>query len=121
MVYKSQQLPNAYVVGSMAIGGTYLGDTVTTAQTITLIEYAAYAFTINSLRNLGTVSGSVTGSLKINGNPVTGCNALSLTNTPQDATATAANTVNVGDKITFVTTGPSSLTGLLPFSMTATR
>lgn len=104
-----------------AVGGSYLGDTVTAAQTITLVQYAAYAFTINSLKNIGTVAGTVTGSLQINGTPVTGLSSLSLTSTPANPTATAANTVAVGNTITFVTTSPSSLTGLLPFTLIGTR
>lgn len=103
------------------IGGGYIGDAVTAAQTLTLIPSAPYAFTINSLKSLGTVSGTVTGALKINGTNVTGCSALSLTSTPQNATATAANTVAAGDVVTFVTTAPSSLTGLLPFELLGTK
>ena len=103
------------------VGGTYLGDSQTVAQTLTLIAYAPYAFTINALKKLGTVSGTVTGTLNINGSPVTGCSSLSLTGTPQNATATGANTVSVGDTVTFVTSSPSGLMGLLPFSLIATR
>jgi hypothetical protein len=104
------------------VGGTYGGDAVTGAQTIVLVQYAPYAFTINTLKNLGTVAGTVTGDLKINGTNVTGCNGLSLTSTPAASTScTAANAVVAGDKITFVTSSPSSLTGLLAFSLIATR
>lgn len=104
------------------VGGTYLGDAVTGNQTIVLVQYAPYAFTINTLKNLGTVAGTVTGDLKINGTNVTGCNTLSLTSTPAASTAcSAANAVVAGDKITFVTTSASSLTGLLAFSMIGTR
>jgi hypothetical protein len=108
-------------LGVAAVGGSYLGDTLTSAQTITLVEYAPYAFTINSLRNLGTVSGTVSGTLKINGTAVTGCSSLSLTSTPQNVTASGANSVSVGNTITFVTASASSLTGLLPFSLIGTR
>jgi hypothetical protein len=114
----SGTIPSARLGG---VGGTYLGDAVTTAQTITLIEYAPYAFTINSLRNLGTVGGTATGTLNINGTPVTGCSSLSLTSSPQTGTATAANAVSVGNTVTFVTSAPSSLTGLVPFSLIGTR
>jgi len=108
-------------LGVAAVGGSYLGDTQTGAQTSTLVEYAPYAFTINSLKNLGTVSDTATGTLKINGTVVTGCSSLSLTSTPQNVTASGANSVSVGNTITFVTTSPSSLTGLLPFSLIGTR
>jgi len=108
-------------LGLDQVGGSYLGDAVTAAQTITLIQYAPFAFTINSLKNLATVAGTVTGTLNINGTPVTGCSSLSLTSTPQNATATAANSVAIGNTVTFVTSSASSLTGLVPFSLVGTR
>lgn len=103
------------------IGGSYLGDSLTTAQTITLIEYAAYGFTINSLQGLGTVSGTVTGTLNINGVPVGGISGLSLNSIPQAPNATSANVVAAGNTITFVTSSPSSLGGLLPFTLLGTK
>lgn len=113
--------PNTIEIEPGQIGGTYLGDTVTGAQTITLVQYAPYAFSILSLRNLGTVSGSVTGTLNINGVPVTGISGLALTTVTQTGNASGANSVVAGDKITFVTSSPSGLTGLLPFSLIGLR
>lgn len=111
----------ASATAGTVVGGTYMGDTVTAAQTITLIEYAPYGFTINSLKNFGTVSGTVNGTLKINGVAVTGISALPGTSSPQNANASGANTVVAGNTVTFVTDTPSSLTGLLPFTILATR
>lgn len=82
-----------------------------TAQTYVLELYAAYAYTINTLQIIST-SGTCTAAVKINGTSVTGISAVSVSSTIATGTATALNTVAVGDKITLVITSPSSLNDL---------
>ncbi len=77
-------------------------------ETIYLIPYAVYGFTINGLFNLSVASGSLTLTVKINGVNVTGLSSLSVTSTPQNPTASAANTVSVGDEVSIVVSAISS-------------
>lgn len=88
-------------------------------QTIVLDAKAAVAYTISGLRGLKLASGTLTLSVQINGTPVTGLDAISVTTTPQDLTATAANVVSVGGRVTFVITSATTATNLettLPFT-----
>lgn len=97
-------------------GGSLLGDIIASQGTaistdmlngyihetatgqIVLCESSAYTFTIGSL--IGeTSSGTVTATLKINGVAVTGISAQSWTTSQSTKTATAANTVAVGDRV----------------------
>lgn len=80
--------------------------------TIPLFQKSTQAFTISSIKGLQTASGTITASIKINGTNVTGLSSLSVTSTPQDATATAANTVAVGDQVTLVLASNSSAVDL---------
>jgi hypothetical protein len=81
------------------------------ATTYTLEYYAAYAYTINLLKIISD-SGTATAAVKINGTSVTGISAVSVSSTVATGTATAANTVAVGDKVTLVVTSPSGLNNL---------
>lgn len=81
------------------------------ATTYTIELYAAYAYTINELKIIAD-AGTCTAALKINGTNVTGISAVSVSTTIATGTATAANTVAVGDKITLVTTSNSGLNNL---------
>ena len=82
------------------------------AATTYVIEfYAMYGYTINSMKIISE-AGTCTAALKINGTSVTGISAVSVSSTVATGTATAANTVVVGDKITIVTTSNSSLNNL---------
>jgi hypothetical protein len=106
-------------VSNLKIGGNFqLATGINT--TIYLIPDAIYAATINSLKGLQTDSGTITVTININGTPVTGLSAISVTSTPQDVTATALNTITIGDVVTLVTTSNSSAVNLR-FSMEATR
>ena len=80
---------------------------------------SAFAYTIDSL-DVETASGTITVAVKVNGTAVTGLSAVAASSTPASATATAANTVAVGDYLTFVTSSNSGATGLL-FGITITR
>lgn len=84
-------------LGGAVADGTYIMHT-----------YAVFAFTINSINGLKHTSGTSTLAVKINGTDVTGLSALSVSSTPQNATATAANSVAIGDQITFVVSSGSS-------------
>ena len=73
-----------------------------------IIVYATFPMTINGIRQVGLASGSATLNVKINTTSVTGLGSISVTSTPQDVSATAANTVAVGDAIVFTFTSGSS-------------
>jgi len=81
-------------------------------DTITLIAYSLYAFTINQLFALSTVSGTIVLTFKINGTDVTGLTSLTASSVAASPTATAANVVAVGDKITLVLASNSSAVDL---------
>lgn len=81
---------------------------------------ASFAFTISQIRGLKTTSGTCTLAIKINGTSVTGLSSLSVTSTTQDAPATAANSVAVGDEITCVISSSSSPVDLR-FTLKCTR
>ena len=87
------------------------GGSSIAATTYTLELYAQYAYTINELKII-SASGTCTVSVKINGVDVTGISAVSVSSTIATGTATASNTVAIGDKITLVTTSNSALTNL---------
>lgn len=81
------------------------------ASTYTLELYAAYAYTINQLKII-SASGTCTVAVNINGTPVTGISAVSVSNSIATGNGSAANTVAIGDKVTLVTTLNSALTNL---------
>ena len=70
--------------------------------TFTVSESSNVKYKINSV-SCKTDSGSISAAININGTGVTGLTALSLTTTTANSTATALNTVNVGDRLTVVT------------------
>jgi hypothetical protein len=82
------------------------------AETIPLISSSAYAFTIGGLNGLKVASGSLSLSIQINDVDVEGLADIVVTSTPQDLTATAANEVAEGDRLTLVLAGVSSASGL---------
>lgn len=90
-----------------------------TDKTYVLDQSAAYAYTINTIKVV-TVSGTATAAVKINGTSVTGISAVSVTSTVATGTASAANSVAIGDKVTLVIS--SSATPIdLSFTMKYTR
>ncbi len=88
--------------------------------TIAIDSKAWFAYTINGVRGLDLSAGTITVAIQINGTPVTGLSALSATTTAQDATATAANTVAIGDRVTVVLTSNASAADI-EFTLSATR
>lgn len=73
--------------------------------TYTILRSARHAFTINTAYGAVASAGSGTITVAINGTPITGLNAAAVTTTPADLTATAANTVSVGNVVTVTVAG----------------
>lgn len=69
--------------------------------------YAAYAYTINELK-IVSASGTVTAAVKIDGTNVTGISSVSVSSSEATGTASAANSVSVGNTVTLVFTSNSS-------------
>jgi hypothetical protein len=81
------------------------------ASTYTIVLDAKYARTINEL-TVDAGAGTCTLTMNINGTPVTGISAVSVSTTEATYTATAANAIAVGDIVTIVTTSNSGLANL---------
>lgn len=88
-------------------------------MTYVLDQSASYAYTINTLI-IATASGTTTAAIKINGTNVTGISAVSVSSSPATGTATAANSVSIGDQVTLVLSSSSSPTNM-GFTMKYTR
>lgn len=73
--------------------------------TYTILRSARHAFMINTAYGAIASAGSGTLTVSINGTPVAGLNAAAVTTTPADLTATAANTVSVGNVVTVTVAG----------------
>ena len=80
--------------------------------TITLVAYALKAFTINQLFGLATASGTIDVTIAIDGVAVTGLSGLTASSTAANPSASGANTVSVGEKITVVLANYSSAVDL---------
>jgi hypothetical protein len=81
------------------------------ATTYTLVLAAKYACTINELSIIAG-DGTATAAVQIDGVSVTGISAVAVSNVIATATATALNSVAVGNKITLVITSPTALDNL---------
>ena len=81
------------------------------SQTYTIELYAEFAYTINELKIISG-SGTCNAAVQINGTNVTGISAVSVSSSIATGTATAANTVSTGNKITLVISSTSSLVNL---------
>lgn len=77
--------------------------------TIIVVRKAPFAFSIGSLDyEVGSAGGSFTVAVVINSTNVTGLSAVAVSSaTSANALATAANTVNAGDKVSIVITATS--------------
>lgn len=76
-------------------------------KTYVVCEAAPFAFTINTLIAI-LQSGTLSVAVQINGTPVTGINTLAVSSVQATGTATALNTVAIGQRVTFVVTGASA-------------
>lgn len=81
--------------------GSFFLKTVTD-QTIVLMSYATFAIRIKSVKNIKTSAGTVSAAFKINGTNITGLSSVSVTSTTQSPSASALNTMTVGDRLTIV-------------------
>ena len=86
-----------------------MGLSVGENSELTICEYAVSPFVVQKAYFKTTV-GTITANIKKNGTSITGLSALSLTSTQQNATATALNTVAVGNKLTVALTSNSGAT-----------
>lgn len=77
-------------------------------MTIALDSYASFNYTINGVTGVKTASGTITAAIQINGVNVTGLNNISISSVVQNVTASALNTVLVGDRVTIVFTANST-------------
>ena len=80
---------------------------VTTTGVITIDESAAYRYTINSTA-ARTLVGTASGTLRRNNDIIAGLNDQVWNTTPATDTATANNTVAVGDRVTLTLSGNSN-------------
>ena len=106
-------------LGVSTIAGSYF-DSEPADGTLVLVAKARYAFTINGLYGVETSAGTCSLAVQINGVNVTGLSAVSVTSTPQDVSASAANAVAIGDQVTLIISSTSSAADLA-FTMEATR
>lgn len=77
------------------------------ADTLTLDESAAFDYEIIDLVGITSV-GSIDVSVEINGTPVTGMDTVTVDTTQDTLTASAANAVSAGDRVTLVLENPVS-------------
>lgn len=90
-----------------------------TAGSFTLDESAKYPYTINEV-TVETASGTVTLDFQINGVDITGMNAVAASSVQGTSTASAANSVAVGNKVTFTASSVSTPVNLA-FTVKYTR
>jgi len=76
-------------------------------KTYVITQSARYTYDINSLI-AKTVSGTLSAAIHINGTPITGINTLSVSSIENTGSATALNSVALGDTVTMVITSGSS-------------
>jgi len=88
-----------------------------TSVDIPLIVNAEFAMTVSALHALKVNTGSLTLTIKKNGAAITGMSGLSVTSTPQTATATAGNVLAVNDAVTYSIASVSGAPAYLQFSM----
>ena len=111
MSYIKSYVASAGAAGTISAIESSLDGSVTNGTYIIHTE-ARFAFDIKGIYGLEHTSGTSTLAVQINGTDVTGLDAISVTATAQDVVATGANSVAVGDQITFVITSASSATDL---------
>jgi hypothetical protein len=88
--------------------------------TYPLDTYAAFGYKVTEVKQIQTSSGSVTAAIKINGTSITGLSSISVSSTPQNVSATGANTVSVGNALSLVFSS-SSFPVNIQFTLVATR
>jgi len=81
---------------------------------------AGFAYTITKLKSAAVATGSISAAIQINSVNVTNLSAVSITGVAADTSATGANTVAVGNRVTVVLSSNSSATNV-EFTLVATR
>jgi phosphotransferase system IIB component len=99
------------VVDSTIVIGQIDQGSPVNSQIIVLDSYAAYNYTITGLQGAITTSGSISVTIYINGVAVTGLNAVSVTTSQTNFTATANNVVAPGNEVTLEFSSNSSAVG----------
>jgi hypothetical protein len=88
--------------------------------TYPLDTYAAFGYTVTDVKQIQTSSGTVTAAIKINGTAITGLGSISVSATPQNVSASGANTLSVGDALSLVLSSASSPVNI-QFTLVAKR
>lgn len=107
-------------IPSLALSYQFNVPNLVGGLTYDINTYAVFAYTINEVYQIQTSAGTVTAAIKINGTAVTGLGAISVSSTPQNVAATAANTVSVGDRVQVVFSGNAGATNI-NFTLAATK
>ena len=94
---------------TLGVAVDFISGHIETAANTTyyLDQYAMYAYTINEIRII-SASGTVTAAVKIDGSNVTGIGAVAVSSAEATGTATAANSVAVGQTVSLVLSSNSS-------------
>lgn len=107
-------------IGTVVISKQIYLSSLTAGLTYDIDTYAAFGYTITNIYQIQTSSGTVTAAVKINGTNVTGMSSISVSSTPQNITATAANVVAVGDRVQLVFSSNSAAINI-NLTLAATR
>lgn len=91
-----------------------------TARTYYPNPRAEVVHTLSVIHGIQTTTGTLTASLRINGTPVTGWDAIAVTTTPQDLTLGSPVTVPVGAVVTWVLSNVSGSPTDFRFSIPGT-
>jgi hypothetical protein len=81
---------------------------------------AAFGYTITEVDQIQTSAGTVTAAVQIGGTNVTGLGSISVSSTPQNVSATGANTVAAGNRVQIVFSGNAGATNI-NMTLKATR
>jgi hypothetical protein len=108
------------MVTSLTISKQVFLSNLNAGLTYPLDTYAAFGYTVTSVEQIQTSSGTVTAALQINGTNITGLSSISVSSTPQNVTASGANTVSTGNALTLVFSSNSAATNI-QFTLVATR
>jgi hypothetical protein len=106
-------------VGDLAVGGDLEGLIESPLAVILspedrsypIEQYAQYEYDIKEAR-FQTSAGSLVATVTINGTEVEGLDNVTVSGARENATATSANSVSVGDQVTLVVSGTSSAADL---------
>jgi len=94
---------------TLGLAVDFISGHIETAANTTyyLDQYAMYAYTINEIRIISS-SGTVTSAVQIDGTNVTGVSGVAVSSSEATGTASAANSVAVGQTVTLVLSSNAS-------------